>query len=742
MSEKKCLFEGLSNSLCSVISKYGYVYPTPIQRKVIPILRKGNSAIVIAPTGSGKTEAVLFPLFDLMLQRSTYNRFTKAPMLVYITPLRALNRDIMFRMEQISSELGLRGIVKHGDSSQIERREFVSNPPHWFVTTPESFILMLSSGTIRRLLANLMFVVVDELHEIIDNKRGAALSLALARLSKFVNRRIIYVGLTATVMTEDIRFFRDFFPEKNLVVVRDTSYRKLEVEVRIPVLTRELLNDENWIDWVVSEIDRILEHYKNAIIFTNTRDLSELLGNVYNKKYGERKPVMVHHGSLSKKIRQEVEKRLKKGELKAVIATSSLELGIDIGTVDVVIQIGSPRQVTRLVQRAGRSGHRFGAISKAIILAEPSLDDVFESITIARRAVKGRLEHITFPLKPLDVLLHALVGEAIANNNVNLYDFIEIVKKVLYFKNISIEDIKKIVEHAESIGILRKEGENIVRESKRSRSYYFKTTMITESKRVKVESVIGETIGYLDEEFVVSRLTEGDTFILAGKVWKVIGIDRDKLVVEATDVYALPPKWEGELIPVAKDVARETCYGLYTSSKKQTLEELEGVTIHDSDRLILLLRELGRYTGFLPNPSYFLVETNSEGSMVVLYTCMGTRANDAFSNLLSYVLYKMKGIRTVSSSDPYRIVIHSVNRQLKKHVEEILEYLTSLEEENLRKLVVESIRNSQLFDYILFQVAKRMGAYSEETPLNLIKKSIRYLKDTVIGDEALNEIIN
>ena len=231
-SRAMLVFKHLSPLLRNAIAKLGYKEPTPIQSKAIVPILKGKNVLIIAPTGSGKTEAALFPLFDKIIKdvEAGFN----PPLMAYITPLRSLNRDIMTRMEELSSYLGLKALVKHGDTTQVGRRRFIEDTPHWFITTPESFIYMISNERTRPLLANLKYVIVDELHEIISSKRGVALSLGLSRLEKMVRHTLQYVSMSATVRRKDIGKFTAFFPSNSFIVLYDDSVKKLEVSVKIP----------------------------------------------------------------------------------------------------------------------------------------------------------------------------------------------------------------------------------------------------------------------------------------------------------------------------------------------------------------------------------------------------------------------------------------------------------------------------------------------------------------------------
>lgn len=741
-------FSKLSRELQRIIKREGYVKPTPIQDKTIPYILSRKSVIVVSPTGSGKTEAALFPLFDLMLR--DLNRQKEKPFLAYITPLRALNRDILHRMEAISEKIGLKVSAKHGDTSVSQRREFVRNTPHWFITTPESFIYMMSNEKLGPILSNIRYIVVDEMHEIVDTKRGASLSLALARLSKRAKSNLQFIGLSATIREDDEEKYRKFYPYEDVAIIRDTTLKKIQINVQTTLKPDRKEKKNLWLDEVALIIKTYVDKSRPILVFTNTRDTAEILGNVLRDRYGMK--VSVHHGSLSKGIREDVEKALKRGELEAVIATSSLELGIDIGTMELVIQVSSPRQVTRMLQRVGRSGHRLEKTSRSVIISEPSLDDTLESLVIARRSERRNIERITIPAKPLDVLLHSLVGEVILQKNgIELKEFYDLVKKTIYYNTLSFEELEKVVEHGSSIGVLRKEGSKVLR-SKRSKSYFFSTSMIVESRKVKTLSTENKLIGYLDEEFVISSLDVGDTLILAGALWKVLSIDDDKVVVtRISGEPGIPPKWEGELIPVSVEVAQETCNLIsvlvrlakdeantgYFEKYKDIFKQLDRESL---THVMTYARKINNVE--TPSPSYILIEKDKQGKLVVIYTCLGTRANNMLSILLSFVLSKVSGTRTASSSDAYRVILYSPYSNVYENLKALVGFLRGKDSSYIRDLAVEAVRESSLFMYYLAQVSKRMGLFSQDAPLSSIKKMLKYIKDTIVGEEALQEIFS
>jgi ATP-dependent Lhr-like helicase len=342
--------EVLDPRVQACVKKRGFSSLSDAQKQAIPLIHDKKNIILIAPTGTGKTESAMFPVFDGLLSLPAGGGF-KA---IYITPLRSLNRDILSRMEWWCSELGLRVGVRHGDTPMGERRKQALSPPDLLITTPETLQALFMGKVLRKHLAGVKYVIVDEIHELAGSKRGAQLAVALERLHVYAGN-FQRIGLSATVGNpEDIATY--FCGSRPCEIVQVPVAKHLDISVtyvgddfrhQSEVLARSLKRDGS------------------TLVFVNTRVTAEALGHaLFN-----RGDVEVHHGSLSKEVRIDAEERFKRGEIRTLICTSSMELGIDIGRVDHVIQFGSPREVARLVQRVGRAGHQLNTISRGTILA-------------------------------------------------------------------------------------------------------------------------------------------------------------------------------------------------------------------------------------------------------------------------------------------------------------------------------------------------------------------------------------
>jgi len=733
--EKEEAFKSLHPRLREVIRRYGYVSPTPIQRKAIALILEGKNTIISAPTGSGKTEAALFPVFSKMLENANWKG---RPLLVYVTPTRALNRDIFIRMREISNEIGLRSLVRHGDSSRKERREFNEGEFHWFITTPESFSMLLTHPASREALSDIRLVVVDEVHELIESERGSMLSLSLERLRRRTGG-FQFIAISATIPRADL--VKKLFSCYDCHLVKDDGKKSIRIETHSLSACESCSSDADRMREIIAHMRSLVDGSKNSLIFTNTRDTAEFLA--YKFREAGYSDIEVHHGSLSVDTRKRVEERLKQGSLKAVIATSSLELGIDIGSVDLVIQYNSPRQSLRMIQRVGRSGHGMGRESRGIIFSPHDIIDMLESVVIARRTMAGEFEDLSVPAEPLDVLLHQILGMVLSGEAKRTGEIARIVRKSYPFRDTSDEVVEALVQFASNIGLLKVTESGEIVPGRRARGYYYSTTMIPDTRKIDVYMVSGEKVGSLDADFVFSKLEEESTFILSGREWRVVSIEDDRIIVEEVEEHrGLPPSWMGDLIPVSRSVARETvallrriCLG---ESFERIRKEYTSITKSVYENVKKVCEEHAReFT--IPHQDHLLIEKGD--SMIVIHIPLGTKGNFTLSMLMNKYIASRMGKRIKIVSDPYKIFIESSSEINEKHVEEALMGLSLLSNYELEDMLKDSLKNSSIFSYKILQVARKMGALSEDFSLKDSKKILRYYKDTPAGEEALRELI-
>ncbi|HLD76192.1 MAG TPA: DEAD/DEAH box helicase, partial [Candidatus Norongarragalinales archaeon] len=419
----------------------GFAEFTEVQKKAFPKVLEKKDVLLIAPTGFGKTEAALLPILSNLYEEKGQSGVR----VLYITPLRALNRDMLSRLEFYCGQLGLRLGVRHGDTSAYERTKQKAQPPDVLITTPESLNALLVFG-MRDALKNVKFVVVDEVHELVYSKRGVSLSLALERLRLLTPFSVI--GLSATVSAPaDVAAFLS----KSAEVVDCSHLRSLDLEAVRPRKGASVPGLSPETSARLGAIEALVRSHQKSLIFVNTRFLAEGLGALLRGILGE--DVAVHHSSLSREARMEVEDAFKNGTLKALVCTSSLELGMDIGQVDLVIQIGSPRQVSRLVQRVGRSGHRKHLTPKGVVLCNDDIDFA-EAQVLVRRAHAGQLEPQRMRSKALDVLAHHFCGLLLEYGPLTLGQGVKIFSNALMFRDLKETDLEGVVLQLSSEGLV------------------------------------------------------------------------------------------------------------------------------------------------------------------------------------------------------------------------------------------------------------------------------------------------
>jgi ATP-dependent Lhr-like helicase len=358
------VFELLNPELQKIVTKR-FKEPTLPQKLAFKPILEGKNVIIIAPTGLGKTEGVILPLLHLVMQEKP-----KPIAILYVTPLRALNRDLLDRLLWWCNEIGIEASVRHGDTSAYERKQQAEFPPSLLITTPETLQAMLPGKILREHLKNVKWLVIDEIHELVDSKRGTQLSLALERLRELVGHDFQVIGLSATVGSPE-KVAKFLCPNGNIEIIKAVQPKAMQIKVVSPKpeaadsrIAKKLFVSEETASRL-RQIMELIKSHRSTLTFTNTREFAEILASRI-KALDKDFPIAVHHSSLSKEVRIKAEKEFKEEKIKSILCTSSLQLGIDIGSVDLVLQYMSPRTVTQAVQRIGRSGHGVERMSKGI----------------------------------------------------------------------------------------------------------------------------------------------------------------------------------------------------------------------------------------------------------------------------------------------------------------------------------------------------------------------------------------
>src|SRR5437763_4181975 len=559
-------------------SKFGT--PTEPQEQGWPHILAGRTTLISAPTGSGKTLAAFLACIDRLVRKALAGELQDRTEVLYISPLKALGNDIQKNLEiplgeilQLAGERGLlmpqiRTAVRTGDTLMHERRAMLKHPPHILVTTPESLYILLTAESSRKILRDVETVIVDEIHAVADDKRGAHLTLSLERLEHLTNRPPLRIGLSATQKPiEDVAHFLAGNGRPDPVIVNIGHKRTLDLGVEIPAtLLGPIATNEMW-EEIYTRIVELAVQHRSTLVFVNTRRLGERVSHHLAERLGENQ-VGAHHGSLSRKIRLAAEKKLKDGDIKVLVATASLELGIDIGTVDLVIQISSPRAIAVALQRVGRSGHWRGAVPKGRLFVT-TRDDLLECAALVRAIRHGDLDRLMIPDCPLDVLAQQVVatcstsipdGIEPSDSGWDEDELFELIKRAYPYRNLSRELFNSILEML-SEGIAARRGrygaylhhDRVNRKLRARRGA--RLAAITSGGAIPETALFtvvaepeGIVVGTLDEDFAIES-NAGDIMLLGNTSWRIHRVEGKSGRVLVEDAHGAPPTvpfWNGE----------------------------------------------------------------------------------------------------------------------------------------------------------------------------------------------------
>ncbi len=708
----------LDPKLIAKFNSFGFKKLTEIQKKGIPFVIQKKDSLIIAPTGSGKTECSVIPIFSL-IKKSKQDAKIKV---LYLTPLRALNRDVFRRITTYAEHDGLSLEIRHGDTPQSIRKKILEKPPDVLITTPETLVILLTQKKMLDALSELEWVVIDEAHELLSTERGSQLSISLERLQINSKNEITRIGLSATVgnIEEASKFIVG--TKRKCKIIQDKTIRKYDVDIK-------------YVDGSISDVaDNIIEYVTKLqisspiLLFTNSRGESEFLASILKDKSSI--PIELHHGSLSKQVREETESSLREGKFGIVVCTSSLELGLDIGSVEFVIHYGSPRQVSKLVQRIGRSKHNRNSSAKGLIITN-NPDDEFEATAILQRVKDGSIEEQKIHSNSLDVLSHHLVGLSMQLGEVPINFAYNLITKAYPFRNLTLEDFIEIVELLDSNFLLffNRKKMTFWKKGKAFRYFFENLSTIPDILKFKVfDSVNKKIIGTLDQRFVGDFGDSGNIFVLRGLQWRIMNVDEKSLLVNvepfpSTGVKV--PYWEGESIPV--DVNTSKKVGLFRSKVKNGSLTL-------SNKIITKLN-----FDNIPDEKTIVVESVKTQNELVLHSCFGTKVNSTIANILSSMLASILGSIVEARSDAYRIILSSRSRISEKLLKEILK-----DKYDLPKIVSASLTGTHNINWRTWCVAKKFGVVSRGAIYE--RKSARFLYErflkTPLVKEATRELFH
>lgn len=648
---------------------------TPPQRYAIMEAFKGNNVLVSSPTGSGKTLAAFLTAINMLIEIAEKNNLEKRVYALYISPLKALNNDIKRNLEeplseiyQLAEEKGvklqkIRIGVRTGDTDTSEKQKQLRNPPHILITTPETFSIILASPKFSQKLTRVKFLIIDEVHSLAENKRGTYLSLSMERLVAMQEEEVTRIGLSATIapLEEIARFLVG--NERDCMIVDVTFEKPIDIKVISPI--EDFFGSSTSSEKISSKLYSILAGYvkssQTVLIFTNTRSATERVVFHLKKILGEEYPVKAHHSSLSKDIRLEVEDNLKSGELRCVVSSTSLELGIDIGTIDLVILLGSPKSINRALQRIGRSGHRLSDTSKGIIVVVDH-DDLVECTVLAKEALDRNLDRIVIPEKPLDVLAQHIVGMAI-EKKWNIGDAHNLIRKAYPYRNLTKEEFVGMLKYLSGYSELEKKrvygkiwfDEELGEFGRRGKLirpiYYLNTGTIPDEVAIKVATKDKKIIGKVEEQFA-EKLVKGDIFVLAGRTLRFLHSRGTRIIVEEVEgEKPTVPSWFSEQLPLSYDLAsrirefRDEVKGMI-SSENRTVEYLMREYYLDKKAATAMFNYFKEQEVFseVPYEKNLLIEVFEEKgkNFYAFHTLIGRKANSAIARVYAYRVGKLK----------------------------------------------------------------------------------------------------
>jgi len=695
------------------LEKEGFLEASPIQELGIPAILRGENVLLIAPTGTGKTLAAILPVLDKFLETRAEGKAHGISVL-YVTPLRALNRDLLRRLEEMGRDLDVTIQVRHGDTPLSARARQAKRPPDVMITTPETLQAILIGKRMSEHLKSVRWVIIDEVHELATDERGVQLSVALERLLDLTGVEFQRIGLSATIGEPD-RIGQFLVGEgRRVSVLRSYEIRGLQIKVSSVQPSPEDHKEADRLGLPPSTVARarrilnLIETHKSTLVFTNTREHAEALASQLSA-LGAAGLVKVHHGSLSREIREEAEKDFQEGRVRGLICTSSLELGIDIGSVDFIVQFTSPRETTRLVQRIGRSGHTLGGTSRGTILTMGT-DDTLESAVLIQRALAGRLERPVIHEKAYDVLAHQIIGVLLQRRRITLEDLAAIFKRSYPFRNLELADLERLVLQLEDLRFLRRFAGQISPRNPGAIQYYFRNlSVIPDVKRYTVFDFFRKRrIGSLDQDFVARRCVSGAEFILHGQTWRVISVDEEKLHVEvesAPPSLTAIPGWEGDMIPVQMDVAREV------GRLRRLIEEGQVDSVLDETEVERVKSTLALHKRQASLPSDRLVLIEGFENSVIIHTCSGNLVNEALATVLASIFGSSLGANIATQVDQYRFAL-IFPRPVSALI--IAEEVGRLTPEDLGRIITETVESSDLFAWRHWHVLRRMGVVSKD----------------------------
>ena len=729
--------------------KYGSF--TEPQRQAIPLIKQGWNVLISSPTGTGKTLAAFLWILNELLWLDERGELEDKIYAVYVSPLRALNNDmeknlirplqeITRKANEMGYEVGnVRIMVRTSDTPSHVKQRMLRKPPHILITTPESLAISLVAPKFSQRLATAKWIIIDEIHEMASSKRGTHLSLSVERLNYLVEEQggqLQRIGMSATIAPlEEVALFLAGFLDSGKprpVKIVDARFSK-PIDIRVLAPEVDLIHDpaDKVNEAIYRKLAELIQKHRTTLIFTNTRSATERVVFKLKKLLSEELGIVdadmieAHHSSLSRSTRLEVENKLKRGELKVVVSSTSLELGIDIGYIELVVLLSSPKSVSRLLQRIGRAGHHIQQVSKGRVIVVDR-DDLVECTVLAKSAMDRHIDRVRIPRKPLDVLAQHIVGMSI-ERKWRIEEAYRVVKRAYPYRDLTLEEFMEVLEYLagkhglEDEKVYSKlwydEEEGVFGRKRSARMIYLLNSgTIPDEAKIYVITRDGKFVGNVEEEFA-EILDKGDVFVLGGRTYRFIKSEGIRIIVEpAEGERPTVPSWFSEMLPLSYDSAlrvgrfRRWIAGMIRNGQEdeayQILVEEYMLEPHAAKTIIEYIREQLDYIGVVPGDDLILIEhfKDEYGYNIVYHTLYGRRVNDAFSRAVAYVMSNKLGI-------PVRVTVtdngfmHTIEREVTSN--EIMAIFSETINSDLRSLLENALSRTELMKRRFRHVAQR-----------------------------------
>lgn len=717
------------NPLLAAWFKHKFGSFTEPQKYAILNIHGHENTLVTAPTGTGKTLAGFSAILSELLNLSEASQLEDRVYCIYVSPLRALNNDIKRNLlepleeiqkaaKKIGKSIDIRVGVRTGDTTTSERQAMLRKPPHILITTPESIAIVLNAPRFKQIIQNADWAIIDEIHALASNKRGVHLSLSLERLQE-LNPQLCRIGLSATIapLKEIAMFLVGMESEKEnrpCKIVDVSHIKKLDLKVLSPLSDMIHVSQQQIQDSLYGMLDKLIQDHRTTLVFTNTRSATERVVHHLKEKFpiNYTANIGAHHSSLSREMRLNVEERLKQGKLKVCVSSTSLELGIDIGYIDLVVLLGSPKSVARALQRCGRAGHRLHDIVKGRIVVLDR-DDLVECAILLKDAVEKKLDLVSIPQNCLDVLAQHIYGIAIDQTR-SAEGVYRLIKHSYSYRNLSRSDFYEIVDylsgeyaslesrsvyakiwHDEKTGMIGKRG-------KLARVLYMTNIGTIPDEAKVVVKIKDYKIGTLDEAFL-EKLKKGDVFVLGGEsyVFKFAS----GMTVQVAPAYKRPPTvphWVSEMLPLSFELAidigkfRELLAEKFAvkKSRKEIIDFILKYAYVDSNSANAIYEYFLEQFMYADMPSHkkLVIENfaDENGFHHIFHSLYGRRTNDALSKALAYTFGRIihQDVAIVMNDNGF---ILTTNRPVT-----VSKAISALMRSNLREVLGYAIRDTEI----------------------------------------------